>query len=64
MGVFEGSCQSLGPDECFFRDEYDLGNSTEYFSDLEDAYCGTVKKLNNYCEDHLGDDQPPCFAHE
>jgi len=61
VGVFDGPCQALAPEECFFRDEYTLGESSDYFSELEDAFCGNARKLNNYCEDHLEDDNPPCL---
>jgi hypothetical protein len=70
VGVFDGSCTgstgaiSPSPSEVFFRDEYALGEPTEYFSDLEEAFASNIKKLNNYCADHLDDENPPCFEHD
>ncbi len=66
VGVFEGNCDSaqIGPDECWFNNEYDLGNSSDYFLGIEEAYCKRgAEKVNEYCAEHLDDENPPCFEH-
>lgn len=67
VGVFDGKCDGSGgiaPDECLFHNEYDLGNSSDYFLGLEDAFCKTSpSKINEYCADHLEDEKPPCYEH-
>lgn len=60
VGVFDGACGQLDIDECFFRDEYNLGETSDYFSELEEAFCGRANKVNSYCEEHLLDDPAPC----
>lgn len=72
IGVFEtekrrGVCQSFAVDECFFRDEVNGAGAApgsnvdhSYFPELEDAFCGGARDVNQFCADHLGDDEPPC----
>lgn len=65
VGVFDGNCnsQQIAPDECFFRNEYNGGTEPDYFADLESAFCGKYRKVNDYCAEHLDDEKPPCYEH-
>lgn len=53
----------LGGSECAFPDERSGGIGGDGFSELEAAFCEErpEKSVNQYCEDHFGDDEPLCF---
>lgn len=72
VGVFElpdgraPSCDDLalpnrdkGLTECLFLNEGTAGEDWEH-SGLETAYCEGTSKVNDYCEEHMGDENPPC----
>lgn len=60
-GSDRSACTALSIDECSLRDEHGLGAADER-SDVEDAFCGGPRKLNDYCAEHLNDENAPCVA--
>jgi hypothetical protein len=48
-----------GVSECSLPNETKGGEAWDY-SDLEQAFCEGVSRLNSYCGDHLDDEDPPC----
>lgn len=72
VAVFEGSCGDFGVDECLLPREFSGGLTEETAEDceddelswtfacLEEAYCKSEKRLNEYCEQHFEDDGTIC----
>lgn len=46
--------------ECTLPSEANLGEGGDAFSELEAAFCSGPGKVNEYCEAHLGDENPLC----
>lgn len=67
LAVFEvpggdrAACTTLSVGECTFPDEHGLGVGDDR-SEVEQAFCGGARKLNDYCAEHLDDDNAPCVA--
>lgn len=60
-GTDRSACTSLSISECTFPDEHGLGVADER-SEVEAAFCGGARKINDYCAEHLDDENAPCVA--
>lgn len=68
VAVFDGPCGDYSVDECLFPREYSGGLDEKPADDcedpdgmwtfgcLEEAYCKSPKRLNEYCEQHFDDE--------
>lgn len=72
VGVFDvgtGGCddvfENVEAEECLFTNETGLGTpgdeaNGEYYTGIEQAFCQGPGKVNDYCETHMDDANPPC----
>ena len=58
-GPDRSACSALSVDECTLPDEHGLGVADDR-SEVEAAFCDGARKVNDYCEAHLDDENPPC----
>ena len=73
VAVFDGACGNFTVDECLLPREFGpaFDEDTEVDCDdpdqawtytcLEEKYCKTTKKFNEYCEAHFDDEGSPCI---
>lgn len=78
--VVDGDCNELyavvgedqkvvsGPSECILPDEVHKGGGEQegkdWFAELEADFCVGPARLNSFCAEHLGEDDPPCLPIE
>jgi len=62
VAVVNAACSEIPTNECAIKFEGAATPGTDdgVFGPLEDAYCGSADKLNEYCAAHLADKPAPC----
>lgn len=61
-GALKLGPQRIPLSECTLPSEANLGEGGDDFSEVETAFCDGPGAVNDYCEAHLGDENPRCHV--